>query len=220
MKTLYLIGRESDCDIVLWDDSNEISRHHAQIRIDQKGKLWLMDTSLNGTYVNGERILTNTEVEVTTKDIVSFAGIETLDWKKIPVKTSKIRWLVFSLILLVLVGIFLSILLVLNNKEKNIDTVNMVNDTIVSELGNNITELDSVAEKKHTSPTPNHREEQTKVKKQKDSKLTPAEKILREIEKNKRIQQEQKNSGQTTTQDKSSVQKDSIAQQEIIDPIY
>ena len=40
MKTIFLIGREPDCDIILWN--NEISRHHAQIRIDQKGKLWLM----------------------------------------------------------------------------------------------------------------------------------------------------------------------------------
>lgn len=84
MKTIYIIGRESDCDICLWDETNEVSRHHAQIRIDSKGKYWLMDTSTNGTYVNGLKITPGMEVCVNRDDEISFAHIENLDWSQIP----------------------------------------------------------------------------------------------------------------------------------------
>ncbi len=102
MKTLYLIGRESECDVVLWSNSPEISRRHAQIRMDQKGQYWLMDTSLNGTYLNGMRLQPNQEVMVTRKDVISFALQETLDWSLIPKKSKKGLWITLSVVVLLL----------------------------------------------------------------------------------------------------------------------
>lgn len=104
MKTLYIIGREADCDIVLWNDSAEISRHHAQIRIDKKGKYWLMDTSLNGTYLNGMRLQSNQEVIVTRKDVITFAQQDCLDWNLIPKQSKKGLWItlgVFAALLII-----------------------------------------------------------------------------------------------------------------------
>ena len=46
-------GRDAASDVVV--SGNEVSRHHAEIRNDPAGYL-LMDLSVNGTYVNGERI--------------------------------------------------------------------------------------------------------------------------------------------------------------------
>lgn len=105
MKTLYLIGRESGCDVVLWSNSPEISRRHAQIRIDQKGQYWLMDTSLNGTYLNGMRLQPNQEVKVTRKDVISFALQETLDWSLIPKKSKKGLWITLSVVAVLLITV-------------------------------------------------------------------------------------------------------------------
>jgi len=49
-----VIGRQSDCDIVL--DSNSVSRRHAEVVADG-GAFFVEDLgSRNGTYVNGRKI--------------------------------------------------------------------------------------------------------------------------------------------------------------------
>ena len=53
---LLKIGRDSDCDVpLIWNDDS-VSRRHALVRRRADG-CWLVDLdSLNGTFVNGERI--------------------------------------------------------------------------------------------------------------------------------------------------------------------
>jgi pSer/pThr/pTyr-binding forkhead associated (FHA) protein len=46
-------GREAGADVVV--AGNDVSRQHAEIRSDPEGYI-LIDTSVNGTYVNGERM--------------------------------------------------------------------------------------------------------------------------------------------------------------------
>jgi pSer/pThr/pTyr-binding forkhead associated (FHA) protein len=47
------LGRDAGSDVVV--SGNEVSRHHAEIRSDPDGYI-LLDLSVNGTYVNGQRI--------------------------------------------------------------------------------------------------------------------------------------------------------------------
>ncbi len=47
------LGRDAGSDVVV--DGSEVSRQHAEIRTDPDGYI-LIDVSVNGTYVNGERI--------------------------------------------------------------------------------------------------------------------------------------------------------------------
>jgi pSer/pThr/pTyr-binding forkhead associated (FHA) protein len=47
------LGRDAGSDVVV--SGNDVSRQHAEIRADQQGYV-LVDVSVNGTYVNGERI--------------------------------------------------------------------------------------------------------------------------------------------------------------------
>jgi pSer/pThr/pTyr-binding forkhead associated (FHA) protein len=47
------LGRDAGCDVVV--SGSEVSRQHAEIRNEPDGYL-LLDLSVNGTYVNGERI--------------------------------------------------------------------------------------------------------------------------------------------------------------------
>lgn len=89
---VYSIGRDTECDIVINDSSDVISRRHAVISVANNGKLTITDTSFNGTYVNGIRISPNVPVPVTRKDSVTFAHVAKLDWKLIP-KPVLMRWL-------------------------------------------------------------------------------------------------------------------------------
>src|SRR6266581_1961697 len=50
-----VLGRDPSCDVVL--DDNLVSRRHAQLEVDDSGRMVLRDLgSRNGTFVNGQRI--------------------------------------------------------------------------------------------------------------------------------------------------------------------
>lgn len=83
MKT-YSIGRDLNCDIVINDSTDVISRRHALLNVTSSGKMTIIDQSSNGTYVNGIRITQNVPVPVTRKDIISLAHVVKLDWNQIP----------------------------------------------------------------------------------------------------------------------------------------
>lgn len=53
---VMVIGRRPGCDILLADDT--VSRHHAEIRPNRHGFVLADMGSLNGTYVNDQRIET------------------------------------------------------------------------------------------------------------------------------------------------------------------
>lgn len=75
-----VIGRAKDCDVIIEDKSDLVSRHHAIIAFNFWGKMTLCDTSKNGTFVNGERI---TQKVVKKSDDVSLGQVWSLDWKTI-----------------------------------------------------------------------------------------------------------------------------------------
>lgn len=81
---VYSIGREVGCDITINDSTDVISRRHATLNVYPSGKMTIIDSSHNGTYVNGIRISSNVPVPVTRKDNISFAHIARLDWNSIP----------------------------------------------------------------------------------------------------------------------------------------
>ena len=74
MKALS-IGRDQECDIIINDATDVISRRHATLNISSSGKITIVDLSRNGTYVNGIRISPNVPVPVSRKDIISFAHV-------------------------------------------------------------------------------------------------------------------------------------------------
>lgn len=52
----FLIGRSERCDLVLNSDHRYISREHALI-VQSSGQYWISDLSINGTWLNGKRLL-------------------------------------------------------------------------------------------------------------------------------------------------------------------
>lgn len=105
---VYNIGRdETWSDIVIDDQSNYTSNHHAVLKATKGDKFTIVDCSTNGTYVNGVRIEPNVEVPVTRKDTVSFAHVATLDWNIVPRQSKTgaiILWICLGLFALSLVG--------------------------------------------------------------------------------------------------------------------
>lgn len=85
MKKVFTIGRDANCDIIIPDTTDVVSRLHATLRVDGS-KIFLTDQSLNGTYINGLKMSSNVEIPVSRKDVISFAHVYDLDWNLIPRK--------------------------------------------------------------------------------------------------------------------------------------
>lgn len=147
MKKIYTIGRDEGCDIVIPDSTDVISRLHATIRIESNDKIFIIDQSRNGTYVNGMKMSSNVEIPVSRKDVVSFAHIYNLDWSLVPKHKGNTIKMIFIILasLIVMTGIAYAIISYLNdsaettgpqgphNTEKDIispDTI-VVYDTVV-----------------------------------------------------------------------------------------
>ncbi len=116
MKT-YSIGRDLNCDIVINDSTDVISRRHALLNVTSFGKMTIIDQSSNGTYVNGIRISQNVPVPITRKDIISLAHVAKLDWNQVP-KTN--LWIMPVIAAIVLV-IVLIVFWVIKEPKSNID---------------------------------------------------------------------------------------------------
>lgn len=145
MKKIYTIGRDEDCDIVIPDNTDVISRLHATIRIESNDKIYLIDQSRNGTYVNGMKMSSNVEIPVSRKDVISFAHIYNLDWTLIP--KQKVNILKISLIILacitVITGIALAVISNMKEKENEVQPDNTTT-TFVQEDSIETVENDSI----------------------------------------------------------------------------
>lgn len=121
------IGRESNNQIVLNDPSNVTSRHHAVLTISQTGKMTILDSSANGTYVNGQRISPNIPVPVTRDDTINFAHAVTLDWSLVPKPKHLITY--WGIGLAVVVVAVMCILFVPNFYKKDIASNDIIVDS-------------------------------------------------------------------------------------------
>ena len=117
MKT-YSIGRDLNCDIVINDSTDVISRRHALLNITPSGKMTIIDQSSNGTYVNGIRISPNVPVPVTRKDIVSLAHVAKLDWNQVPKSN---QWVKYAIIAVVAVIVALGVIFGVKHMKSDSD---------------------------------------------------------------------------------------------------
>lgn len=157
MKKVYTIGRDPQSDIVINDSTDVVSRLHATIRIEGT-KMFLIDQSQNGTYVNGMRMSANEEIPVTREDSISFANVAELDWSLLP-DPKKAQMKSIGIVIAALFAIIAIVVCVLLfNKEKGkapsedsptpvpTDTTTIINDDT------NKVESDSVSSKTVTTP--------------------------------------------------------------------
>lgn len=102
-----IIGRGIDCDIVIPDEKDNVSRHHLVISFGLLGKMTISDTSSNGTFVNDRKLLKGASVPVTREDKVRLGSQWILDWSLVKdpyVATRRILLGVAIFCVLVLIG--------------------------------------------------------------------------------------------------------------------
>ena len=114
----YSIGRDLNCDIVINDSTDVISRRHALLNVTSSGKMTIIDQSSNGTYVNGIRITQNVPVPVTRKDIISLAHVVKLDWNQIPKSD---LWMKYAIGAVAAIVVIISIVVGLKSHKTDCD---------------------------------------------------------------------------------------------------
>jgi len=103
-----IIGRGNDCDIVIPDELDNVSRHHAVISFDFFGRMTLSDTSSNGTLINGTRMLKGASIPVTRNDKIQLGGAWMFDWDSVEDPYRKVRnitYVVIALLVLLSIGL-------------------------------------------------------------------------------------------------------------------
>lgn len=101
-----IIGRGNDCDIVINDDSDIVSRRHTIIRYSFTGAMQICDVSQNGTYLNGERLKKDKFVDLSIDDTVSLAKVHDLNLREIrnPYTSQRIIATIVAIALVLVIG--------------------------------------------------------------------------------------------------------------------
>lgn len=99
-----IVGRGNDCDIVIPDDKDNVSRHHLVLSFNILGKVTVSDTSSNGTFINGTRMIKGASVPVSKNDEIRLGDSWKLDWSLVKDPYANIRRIVLVVaVVLVLV---------------------------------------------------------------------------------------------------------------------
>ena len=158
MKKVYTIGRDPQSDIVINDNTDVVSRLHATIRIEGS-KMFLIDQSQNGTYVNGMRMSANEEIPVSREDTISFANVAELDWTLLPdPKKAQMRTIgIVVAALIAIAAIVFGILYFMDDKGKTTKeepntTITTDSTTISNDEEENTVESDTIPVETVTTP--------------------------------------------------------------------
>jgi len=100
VKKQITIGKSPDNDIQL--TGSRTSRYHAVLKITRNREYYLYDQSINGTYVNGNRIPCYVDCKVRRGDKISFANEQLLEWKQVQGAGFKPIYYVLPILLLLI----------------------------------------------------------------------------------------------------------------------
>lgn len=134
MKTIT-VGRGKDCNIVINDETDEVSRHHFDLQFTFSGKMHVVDKSVNGTYLNGVRLKKNTPTLVHKSDNITLAKKWPLDWSKVKdpyAQTRKLAYILPVLLIVLLLGGIGGYFHYFNSKpQRTTDTLQIHNDSVM-----------------------------------------------------------------------------------------
>lgn len=187
MKT-YSIGRDLNCDIVINDSTDVISRRHALLNVTPSGKMTIIDQSSNGTYVNGIRITQNVPVPVTRKDIVSLAHVAKLDWNQIPKSNQWVKYAIISgVAVIVVLGIIFGVKHMKSDSDNNggltPNTTEQIDSTAIKQK--EAARLDSI-KKVERQDSIKKVERQDSISKVRKDSIKSAKKSIKEKQKNQK----------------------------------
>ena len=105
MEKRIIIGRGTDCDITIPDETDNVSRHHLVISFNIFGKMKISDTSSNGTFINDNRMLKGSSVPVTRNDKIRLGAQWELDWNLVIDPFCKIRKAIIACLVAVVLAL-------------------------------------------------------------------------------------------------------------------
>jgi pSer/pThr/pTyr-binding forkhead associated (FHA) protein len=76
------VGRSADCSFIILDPPRKVSRHHLDLIIDSN-RIFIIDKSSNGTFVNGKKIRKDIRHEVKITDEIKLADSYLLDVRRV-----------------------------------------------------------------------------------------------------------------------------------------
>ena len=116
------IGRNSDNDLVVNDETSTVSGHHAVLKDYDNGTLTICDNSTNGTFINGVKATKGVDVSVKKGDKIRLGPHVELDWSEINVPAP------------------LPDATIIDNDQKEIFTIGTASDNrvVISDPGNHV----------------------------------------------------------------------------------
>lgn len=105
MEKRIIIGRGTDCDVTIPDETDNVSRHHLVISFNIFGKMKISDTSSNGTFINDNRMLKGSSVPVTRNDKIRLGAQWELDWNLVIDPFCKIRKAIIACLVAVVLAL-------------------------------------------------------------------------------------------------------------------
>lgn len=100
-----IVGRGLDCDIVIPDERDNVSRHHLVISFNLLGKMTISDTSSNGTFINEKKMLKGTSIPVTRNDKIRLGDRWGLDWSLVKDPYAAMRRQLLAAVALLIVAV-------------------------------------------------------------------------------------------------------------------
>lgn len=186
---IITIGRGDVNHIVLDDDQDMISRQHATLRIYGTGKMEIVSTGSNGTFVNGFRIKPNVPYRVTRKDVISFAHVRQLDWALVPDPFRFVRWGIIGTMIVGAICIAVAFLWPNKKPETNTPVTPIINVTQEDPNIETPKENPKKTPKEEVSPKQGEKEvKYPSLNKQKKKKNTPEKKPEQEQQKEKPVE--------------------------------
>lgn len=115
------IGRGIDCDVIVTDDSDNVSRKHLIITFDFFGKMTARDVSRNGTFINDVKMIKGVSFKVSRMDRVKLGNNLILNWNLVKDPYKRVRILILVLAVVFVCGVFGSMWLISNHEKRTIN---------------------------------------------------------------------------------------------------
>ncbi len=163
-----VIGRGHDCDIIINDTTDVVSRRQAAIAFDFFGNMTIYDLSTNGTFVNGVRVPKPAGIPLKRTDSVNFGSVCDFDMSRVSDPYRNTRIILAAVVAAVVVLGAALVYYFTRDEECDAKTEAQAQETVTT----------IVEEPKDTVPAEVIPAQETEVKPVPEKKKTPAAKRL------------------------------------------
>lgn len=142
-----VIGRGHECDVIVDDVTDVVSRRQAVIAFTPLGRMTIYDLSTNGTYVNGVRVPKPSGYPLKRTDKVNFGSVCEFDLNRVKDPYRGMKIIIAAIFVVMIAAVVATLLITGRQNEIRTD----------DDLQPAVPEIETVVEK--TAPVPETKEE-------------------------------------------------------------